>query len=391
VGVPEDTGLKIQNYQKNKLIHKITSVYMHMLGNGRQGKVYSPLYKGFFDVQPDTQGSNAEDYFSPSELIALCRIIGPSGVRVMDTDLIKKATKNLEVLKMIFEKNTTLLKKIDMRKFYGIKQWAAVITKISGLDELVKNSISLGSILLFRKTLRDALSKVMRKEAPFESNSVHLLHERLMNSELDHKTLTSENQRFNDLALDFGILSDLSDSIFRSIASMKTPQGDPEGHMWRTYSPLMFGVCFVVDSWAHHRFHVSLGALSNNGFALAEAVHFICSVFAKDPVERRALKEKYLNIASMTLLYMRDPRMKNKYKDYNVDDMLTYLDYFVSSSKDLPATVLDKVSVSNSVIRAQYVSTYGEMTGMWTEASIVQKDDEDEFKDDPEQEGGMQA
>merc|ERR1712242_662052 len=124
----------------------------------------------------------AEDYFSPSELIALCRIIGPSGVRVMDTKLIKKATKCLNKLKEIFEANAGFLKKIDMRHFYGHGKWLAVVAKLQHLDELVRQGVSLGSILLFRRTLRDALKQVVGEEAPFESGSVSLLHDRIISA-----------------------------------------------------------------------------------------------------------------------------------------------------------------------------------------------------------------
>jgi len=373
VGVPEDKDLKPTKTSQAKLIHTIMKYYMHFLHNSMQRMVYSPIYGGFCDVVVNKSQTQAEDYFSPSELTALCRIIGPQGVRVIDTECHKKASRQLHKIVEIYEENEKLLKTVDIENFYGIAKWQAVVSRIKHYDDLVSIAIGLGSILLFRKNLRDALMRVMKDEVRFEANSVGLLHERFLKS-------GTENGRFNDLSLDFGILSKFSDSMLRRMAVDAVPDGDHDGQIWRLYTPIMMGTCFVSEKWRGTRFICGFGALLNNGFAMAESIHFIMSVFARSEVERVHLLEKYLKVASSSLFYMNSGKMKNKYSGWSVPDLLTYLDYFVTSSKDLESSALDKCSISCAVIRSQYIATYGEMTAMSSDAQIGAEDDEDDIK-----------
>jgi len=271
----------------------------------------------------------------------------------------------------IYEENEKLLKKVDIENFYGIDKWQAVVSRIKHYDDLVSIAIGLGSILLFRKNLRDALMRVMKEEVRFEANSVGLLHERFLKS-------GTENGRFNDLSLDFGILSKFSDSMLRRMAVDAVPKGDHDGQIWRLYTPIMLGTCFVSEKWRGTRFICGFGALLNNGFAMAESIHFIMSVFARSDVERVHLLERYLRVASSSLFYMNSGKMKSKYSGWSVPDLLTYLDYFVTSSKDLQRSALDKCSISCAVIRSQYIATYGEMTAMSSDAQIGAEDDEDD-------------
>eukprot|EP00495_Collosphaeridae_sp_1-RS-2012_P007445 TRINITY_DN716_c0_g1_i1.p1 TRINITY_DN716_c0_g1~~TRINITY_DN716_c0_g1_i1.p1 ORF type:complete len:559 (-),score=120.28 TRINITY_DN716_c0_g1_i1:27-1457(-) len=152
VGVPEDKSLKPTKESQNKLIHTIMKYYMHFLHNSMQRMVYSPIYGGFCDVVINKSQTQAEDYFSPSELTALCRIIGPQGVRVIDTECHKKASRQLLKIVEIYEENEKVLRRCDIENFYGLRQWQAVVSSIKHYDDLVSIAIGLGSILLFRKT-----------------------------------------------------------------------------------------------------------------------------------------------------------------------------------------------------------------------------------------------
>lgn len=382
VGVPEDKSIVPTKLSRSKLIHTIKKYYMHFLHNNIQRMVYSPIFDGFCNTAISKSQTHAEDYFSPSELTALCRIIGPQGVRVIDTECHKKAGKQLGKIVEIIIDNEKLLKRVDVENFYGMKKWHELVSRIKFMNELVTNAIGLGSVLLFRKNLREALKRVMREEASFEAKSVELLHERFLRTGVD-------NGRFNDLSLDFGILSEYSDSMLRRMAADTVPKGDPDGEIWRLYTPIMLGTSFVSDMWKNTRFSCGIGALLNNGFAMAESVHFIISVFARSKEDRVYLLEKYLKIASNTLFYMNSPKMKSKYAGWSVPDLLTYLDYFVTSSKELSPSVLDKCSISCAVIRSQYIATYGEMTEMSSEAQIGAEDDEDEDEVKDEEKGGQ--
>eukprot|EP00497_Spongosphaera_streptacantha_P004605 TRINITY_DN5488_c0_g1_i1.p3 TRINITY_DN5488_c0_g1~~TRINITY_DN5488_c0_g1_i1.p3 ORF type:complete len:93 (-),score=19.97 TRINITY_DN5488_c0_g1_i1:70-348(-) len=91
------------------------------------------------------------------------------------------------------------------------------------------------------------------------------------------------------------------------------------------------------------------------------------------------MKERYIEIATSTMLYMKDPRSRNKYKDYVVPELLTYLDFFVGTAPDLNKTVLDKCSVGNATIRSVYINTYGEK-GMWSTFDIKSQQEDDDYK-----------
>jgi len=371
VGVPEDRSIKPTKSSQTKLIHTIKTYYMKFLHNSLNQMVYSPIYDGFCDISSNRSQSQAEDYFSPSELTALCQVVGPQGVRVIDTECHKKVRRHVSDILEIFEDNEKLLREVRVDNFYGIKNWQNIVSRIKHMNKLVTNAIGLGSILLFRKNLREALGRVMKQEAPFQANSVELLHDRFLGSGVD-------NGRFNDLALDFGILSEYSDSMIRTMTKDQVPKNDPNGEIWRLYTPIMLGTCFVSDLWKGTRFACGIGALLNNGFAIAEAIHFIISVFTRSKEERVHLLENYLKIASLSLFYMNSASVKSKYSGWRVPDLMTYLDYFVTSSKELSPSVLDKCSISCAVIRSQYVATYGEMAQISSAVQIGGEDDEDE-------------
>jgi len=267
-----------------------------------------------------------------------------------------------------FSDNKDLIQGVELDKFFGEERWKNVVSRFKGLDIVSKQGIVIGSIILFRKLLRKALFNVARLKDSFTCDTMKVLHDRLY-----HKRIYVDI--FSHLSLDVGLVSTFSDSVMRNVF-FELGKDDTNAKLWQ-YIPLVFGVAFSNPFWRGCRYSMEYGALDNNGFAIADCVQNLISIFC-DPQDHRKMKLQFLAIAGRSLLYMK----KNARNDPIVNHLYLLLDYFVSLSKDLTLHDLQTVSIPYDVIRAQIVKIYGDASGMKTDDPLGIQDD-DVKQEDP--------
>lgn len=172
----------------------------------------------------------------------------------------------------------------------------------------------------------------------------------------------------SDLALDTGLVNDFSDNVMRNVYYQLA---NADSKLW-AYIPMVFGVSFADSFWTSGcRFNINLGALSNNGSAMANAVSEMITIFTEQTKHRKN-KLLFLDIAGKSLLYLKKSQPNNR----SINSLFLFLDYFIEiNSKDLTHMDLESFSVPYDVIRAQIVKTLGDESGTFSEYKQVVDDD----------------
>jgi len=355
---------------RRKLVHTISGYYVNLIEScvsPKNGRVYSPFERGFYELK--NKEPSIQDFTTPNELQALCRLLGPGGVRVLDYNMIQKSLDCIEKIKVVLDANQVMVTS-DLDASSGQK-WSKTAQTFRYLDKLTREAIRLGLILCFRRELRAALKVIANEKTPFMSRSVDLIHERLLECGVIHN-------KFNQMALDFGVVSALSDNIMHTIVMNKLKDSnsqDPEKELqfYRRAIPILFGFIFSCNDWKNVYFHVATGALNNNGMCIAHTLQLLLDAVA--PLNRRKefsrkLKLEFLRYASLTLLNLNSSQFRQQYSAHCSRDLLCFLDYFIRLDEDLTVSDLEQAGVPYALIRSQYVRLYGEANDMITEGLV---------------------
>lgn len=368
LGMPRlaENSIGKQNVMK-KLIHDIRDWYVGIVDSRcaayESGAVFSPILNGFYDTR--SHSSPLEDYCSISELECLCQLIGPSGVRVLDIEIVKIGHAAMQKILVVLRKNKELLDRVDMYKFYAEDRWQAITKRFNGLDVISQQGVAIGSVILFRKLLREALHNVIRRQCTFYSSTMSKIHDKLFRDRIYFESLCH-------LGLDVGIVSDFTDNVMRNVF-YQLANDDPK--IW-SYIPLVFGICFANSFWTSSKveYDIKLGALTNNGFALANCVSTLISIFTEQSAHRKN-KLLFLDIAGRTLLFLK----KQNANHDSINLLFLFLDYFIEICHDLTPMDLQSFSVPYDVVRAQLVKIYGDASGYAVQDSnVMSAGDEDE-------------
>merc|ERR1712154_70084 len=168
---------------------------------------------------------------------------------------------------------------------------------------------------------------------------------------------------------DTGIVNDLTDNVMRNVYYQLA---NNDSKLW-SYIPLVFGICFSDSFWLNNGvyYNIKLGALSNNGFALANAISEMITIYTEQTKHRKN-KLLFLDIAGKSLLYLKKLHPNNK----SINSLFLFLDYFIEiNQKDLTHMDLESFSVPYDVIRAQIVKTLGDESGLFSEYQMEIDDD----------------
>jgi len=345
---------------RRKLIHDIRDWYVGIVDSRcaapNSNTIWSPLLSGFYEAQSGKSQTALENYCSITELECLCKLIGPSGVRVIDLEVLKIGHAAMQSIKAVLERNRELLQGVDQYKLHSFEMWQAVVKRFSGLDIISQQGTVVGAVILFRKLIRKALYNVLganSKNNRFYPSSMKVLQDKLLNERLFLEAVS-------DLALDTGIVNDFSDNVMRNVYF----QLATDRKLW-SHIPLVFGICFADSFWVNNgvKFNINLGALSNNGFAMANAVSEMITIYTEQAKHRKN-KLLFLDIAGKSLLYLKKSYPSNR----SINSLFLFLDYFIEiNSKDLTHMDLESFSVPYDVIRAQIVKTMGDESGTFTD------------------------
>lgn len=318
------------------IVMHVASFYSSMFGQdlASQGIVYSPLRKCFMNKNKIGQngaagsgqaqqatsssysagGANAnfefERFTDMGELQALCTLIGPAGVAVIDRQMLKLIARNARVVKDILVSNQTVLLNLTER-FTEQSVWLDNIGIIQGMDQLCAATASIGCILHFRLLLRQALNEVVSRASPFVLAAVQIAHRAVHDSGVvvDPK-LDGIDRAASDVGLDVG---EADHPLRLILASLKTTVADMNLFQ---YLPELFGLMYLSQRWRSAQFSIEIDGHTNNNHCMAIAIRQLLVQFnriqVKDNISPLDIEKKisgdldrFVRSSAFTILHLK--------------------------------------------------------------------------------------
>lgn len=353
-------------YTVNTTSEEVTMVLKHVkwynevVSNPFKYKfLYHPLKKLFASTKETPIISyKLEDFFDFQELVSLVDLIGPLGIRTFDNMLLNQVFMITEKIRDFLSNSLSVFKEIENDLFTNENILDIVQRKFKNYDQLLQLATTLGSILMFRLHLHEALEMSTSKSVPLLVNFAKSV-------QTQYRENLFRDDRFlnlDGLLLETGVFSNnhiehhsllLNDNgLKKSLAPLAE-----NSSAWEVL-PLSFALLTASGVWASHPYDVILEGWDNNahlaiyGFhALMIGVH--CTK-QQSIVEIEREYEKFSEYAGQILLLMR----ANKSYDKQLNSSCIFADQITKTSPFQKASRMIERVHPYSLIRSVYVQTY---------------------------------
>jgi len=349
------------------------------------GVVYSGVKQCFVSFPINEGGEQkivieTETKTDLNELKALCTLIGPYGVRVIDRELLDIIKANVGTIKDILTRVRIVLEPLR-EKFTERAEWVAARKKIADvdLDTLIHRTTIVGCVLVFRKILRQALRMVTDTSVPYIFHTLKLAFQHT------HDIVRSTGPEFaplDYLAGDCGIDVGESDhSLKLTLREYKNQQSDSA--LWG-FLPELYGMAMSSSRWKNSKYMIQAEGHMNNVHTMALAIHALVATFngigsstteGGSSVDARIQTdlERFIYCASHTLLHV---ALENKQPHLAVVESMTFLEQFIHQSGNrLQLSILEEC-FPFSLIRTNFIRIYEQQTAKGRRYAI--QDDEKE-------------
>jgi len=349
---------------------------------------YSRLKKGFVTRPVSRRGEGqtislkADRYTDINELKALCTIVGPYGVRVIDRAMVSLIQSNAVELKEILKECHPVLAPLQGRfteKNFFFESTAKL--NKSNFDKLIRQSTIIGCILKFRETLREALQEVVKDKVPFIYDAVKLAHQQLPdNSHADPRLMA-----LDFLAQDCGIDLKESDHSLR-VALQKLKATPNDAALWNLL-PELYGVSFVSPKWQEVYYIIDSEGHSNNIHCMAPCIHMLISTFQKMTVKNDSTNvseviqkdlERFVKCASQAILNMNSGHpTEAPAGHFPLEAAMLFLEQFIVGSNGRLQLAMLEECFPFTILRASYINLTEQQTNksQRNAAEIKEQDD----------------
>lgn len=360
------------------LIHAYSTFYQTLLSKNLAdyGVTYSELKNGFVSYGEAKLAS--EQYADLNELKALCTLVGPAGVRVIDRGLLSQMSALIATIKNVLSRNASVLK--DMRGHFSERMlWFEKVKSLQQMDELVRAGISLGCILKFRNQLRLALRSASRAQVPPVYHAVELIHNLMPHTPAhDPKLLPMDN-----LALDIGLDVKEADHPLQLVCKKyKASQIDED--LWDLLPELFAASIARAVQWKEANYLIETQSHTNNIHCLAASIATLISTFktvqydSKPPHSLESTKadmERFARCAANSILHMAHPTLKQSFLDYPMASIMVFVQQFVQECEILDLSMLEDF-FPFTILRTNYIQMYEQQDAQSTSFAPVADDDE---------------
>jgi hypothetical protein len=184
--VPRDKGKVTQMNTIQPFLITIVQWYTEFLCcKPRSGTtMYSPLHDAFWTTMASS--TQSETFTDPSEMDALCELVGLHGVQLLDEKLSRMIALEAGIMREIGNQNQSTIDK--MRKGLNDEvQLRDLSKKILYTDEFILSAITVGFICKFREKMYEAMNRTFNTRFP---SITQLVENTLQNESLrDSKTV----------------------------------------------------------------------------------------------------------------------------------------------------------------------------------------------------------
>lgn len=341
-------------------ISKIVAFYVNfvknVIPNSNNTIVYSPSRKGFFSktlgsahaqlggyaVSATPGNFRAENFTDSGELAALVSIIGPYGVKTVDTALLCCAQEEIIKMRDILAMNGVVLNEIASN-YTNEAKYYELIKKVKDLDKFVAHATVVGNILALRTLFKEAMRTVGEDTCPHIWRTLSNL-----NDSYDHaSTVEPELTAAEYLASDHGLVTGTPDLAFRAVMKHAIQErSEAWGHL-----PALFAIMFHSSLWKDAQFIPSMEGYQNNLHTIAGVINYLIAGYyiaiANDtPVNDKAIVDnltKFVEIASITLTRLASTVKTDKKFNMDMSSVMIFVDRFVESSPFLTHDMLEGI------------------------------------------------
>ncbi len=291
---------------------------------------------------------NGEEYLGMPELTALCTLVGPFGVRVLDQHLLDELYNLAEQLQTVLSTHVKDLKDVES-SLYSDNVIKGLDKKFKGLEKLMELCISIGGILAFRRNLHEALEDVVRQNIPIIYKVIHAAHKQYEeNVFMDNKFLL-----IDEMATDCGIPANNADSALK----IRLSRMAENSAAWEML-PVAFSVLLTCTPlWKDNDYNTEIEGWTNNAHLAIDCFNqLLVAIFTVKSSERIVIEqmyEKFAECAAILLLNLRS----QKGADKTVDSCYIFADKLVQEAPFMHTSIFEELT-PYSMLRPIYRQAY---------------------------------
>lgn len=302
-----------------------------------------------------------QNYTDTHELQALCKLMGPYGLRIFEAGLLKIVYLCVETVKTALMTGAEHLKRLQTG-FVSWQIWKKEVYAMKNLSQVVKKITILGCVLHLRDLILAAHESVMKETAPFMHNVISLAHQHMQST---RSIIDTDQEAFGIMLRDAGVKSDVGDSALRRILKSFIVS-DRDRELWN-YLPELFGIVFVSHQWTSCQYDINLQGHTNNAHCMALAISNLLvgfqtfqapSAIKKTPqdIEAKVVKvfHRFVDCASYSMLHMAASR---NYQS-SIQSIMVFLEAAVHASNNRVDMAYLEECFPFTLIRYSFISLY---------------------------------
>ncbi|XXQ39010.1 CYRIA/CYRIB Rac1 binding domain-containing protein [Plasmodiophora brassicae] len=308
----------------------------------------------------DSASLLAHDYLEINELQAFCQFAGAHGVRALESRLLSQVQESALEIKRCLSNNSATLLKVS-RRMAQPTAWLEAVKKLTGLDDLFRHAVLIGSILKLRRILYHALQQTLQSRIPFLKSAVQQVR-RFEEWNVDPGQPAPGEQTMQYLAHEMGCAfkADGNENDLNLQNALRQLKLNAEDDSLWSLMPCLFGLHFICESWSSAVFDLSLSAHSNNGHCIAECVRALTCAFQHLPIENESLSVEdvslrikdqlsaFLRFASYSVFHMK--QREAAFPSHHLPSIRLFIRYFVTTAGSLELSQLED-TLPYSVLR----------------------------------------
>lgn len=327
-----------------------------LTGQGGQSLhiVYSPTRRGFWSRKGQSSPFRAEMYMDLEELRAICNLSGAYGVKLIDREVLRFITANVNAMRDTVKACSKDLEELSSN--YLSEGKTGIILKAfkaADMDAFMSRAIVVGCALQFRRLLHEAQGLSAKDAIPYIYNAIsHGFNQYAVN--------TFANPDFvgmDSLAADVGLKVGNADQALKT-ALHATATADAK--IFDLFVP-MFAACVVTSTfWREATFNSAIGGHENNLHCCVRTIIDLLVSFksvtseSNDEEELTDLLRHFVEISSVLLLRSLTSTGKdNKYAPRDIASVMVFFDMFI---EDNPLLMRDDL---------EYIVPYALLRSMW--------------------------
>jgi NCK-associated protein 1 len=314
----------------------VSFVTQHLLSGDKAGVVWSPNRKSF--VSRTGNAFRAEEYVNIHELSALCRLIGPYGVKLIDGEVLKIVVVLARKLKEVLLENRAAC--LELQKLFVEKDSDCLqaFKSFKNLDVVVTLLTNIGLVLNFRELIHESLGVVMKELVPILRDAV----ESAFNQYKPNTFMVDEYVACDILAMECGLKVGTADQVLKFALRDVFGTSSEDVVLWALL-PTLAAASFLSKSWAEADYRTTIEAYRTNLHCMTKSLTQLIVAFkaltsqTRNELEIQLLLEVFLDHSTVLLLRASqcDPRLLTKLTGIQMNnwgECLIFLDLFLEEA-----------------------------------------------------------